>query len=126
MFNFLKLYNFIFRRSLNIDYGEGVYPPDNFNGTWEVFWPNGTLKFRSDYVDGLENGAYLCLWDNGNVCQEGRYIKGQCVGLWNDYLEDGEKYKMTEYQDSDNFKITWLDSSGNPEKFDRYVNGVKQ
>ncbi|MCP3927197.1 MAG: hypothetical protein GY714_31955 [Desulfobacterales bacterium] len=36
------------------DYGDGLYPPDNFNGVWEVYWPNGKIKNRGNVINGEE------------------------------------------------------------------------
>lgn len=72
-------------------------PPKGFSGVWEVYWPNGALKFRAVYRDGKEEGECLCLWENGNPCQRGLKVAGECHGVWTDYDHDGNKTLEGEY-----------------------------
>ncbi len=93
---------------IRIDYDEeGLYPPEDYCGVWEVYWPNRQLKYRACYVDGKENGEVKCWWENGILAQSGWRDHGECRGLWTDYFEDGARYKETEYRDNDNFVVRW-------------------
>jgi antitoxin component YwqK of YwqJK toxin-antitoxin module len=66
-------------------------PEDDFTGIWETYWPNGNLKSRTTYLNGLEHGDHLCVWENGRVSQYGKNVDGDCRGLWTDYRENGTK-----------------------------------
>jgi antitoxin component YwqK of YwqJK toxin-antitoxin module len=101
-----KAYNQLFRKHLRIDdYGYGLYAPKDFNGVWEVYWPNGRLKFRAEYVNGKEEGWTRCWWDNGKLCQEGVNEAGECVGIWTRFLEDGRKFKEEEFYSPGSFDV---------------------
>lgn len=121
--NFQKLYNSIFNADKMIDYGDGLYPDENFTGIWEVSWPNGRLKVRGEYVEGKEVGKYECFWENGKIAQEGQHENGECVGDWFDYWEDGKLYKQTAYTGDGNFKVFTYDSSGNVKELQEFVAG---
>jgi hypothetical protein len=113
---FQKIFNALFRKNKRIDYGDGLYPPDNFTGIWEVYWPNGRLKWRSFYKNGKAEGEHLCLLDNGVIAQNGQNINGECVGDWFDYWEDGQLFKRTVYKDAKNFNVFWYDNTGKVSK----------
>ncbi len=49
---------------------------------WEVYWPNGHLKFRAEYKNVEEEGWTGCWWENGKLHQEGISEAGKCVGIW--------------------------------------------
>ena len=72
-----------------VDTGGGVFPPDDFTGTWEVYWPSGQLKYRAKIIDGKEHGIVRCYWENGIVAQLTEMEHGQVNGRWIDYYEDG-------------------------------------
>jgi antitoxin component YwqK of YwqJK toxin-antitoxin module len=108
---------------IKIDDGSGVWPPADFTGLWEVYWPNRRLKYRADYIDGETHGLVTCWRDNGEIAQIGTSQHGKCVGIWFDYWEDGGKFKETEYQDADNFIVRWYDPDGSIHREDRWVNG---
>lgn len=108
---------------IKIDHGDGVWPPDDFTGLWEVYWPNRQLKYRAHYINGEEHGKVTCWWENGNLAQTGVREHGVCKGIWPDYWEDGTKFKETEYQDGDNFVVRWYDGDGNLERADIWVDG---
>jgi antitoxin component YwqK of YwqJK toxin-antitoxin module len=102
------------------------WPEDGFTGEWIVEWPNGQIKFRSRFIDGKEEGEYLCYWANGNFAQKGTNRSGVCKGLWEDFWEDGMKFKETYYEDSKNFTERWLDQQGNVERIKTFRNGIEQ
>jgi len=70
-------------------------PDEHFTGEWIVEWPNGVTKFRANYIDGKEDGERFCYWENVNLTQKGRMCRGECVGRWTNYHEDG--FKTSEY-----------------------------
>ncbi len=101
------------------------WPEDGFTGEWIVEWPNGQMKFFSCYVDGNQDGDHLCYWANGNLAQKGVNHNGACVGLWEDYWEDGRKFKETYYEGSRNFTERWLDKNGEVDRIQIFRNGIK-
>ena len=89
-----------------------IWPPDGFTGEWVVEWPNGTVKFRSLYLGGKEEGDYRCYWSNGKPAQLGNSSDGVCVGVWTDFLEDGTRVKETHYINNRTFKVLRFDAHG--------------
>jgi hypothetical protein len=68
-------------RVIDDDDAEDIWPNDGYSGIWEIYWPNGVVKFRANYVDGKEEGECLCYWDNGNLAQRGVKVRGECDGI---------------------------------------------
>jgi len=119
-----KVYNQVFRRHLRVDYGDGLYAPDNFNGVWEVYWPNGKLKFRTEYVNGKKEGWSRCWWENGKLHQEGICEAGKCVGIWTSFWESGVMFKEEEFYQPGSFDVRWYDGD-TLLKVQRFRNGVE-
>ena len=107
-----------------IDFGDGVEPPEDFTGTWEVFWPNGKIKYRAIMRDGVEHGECTCFWEDGLIAQSGRMRNGSYFGEWQDFTEMGWHYKTTVYIDSSNFTNTLFFPDGSISKRDRWENGL--
>jgi antitoxin component YwqK of YwqJK toxin-antitoxin module len=109
-----------------IDNGKREYWPDeDYTGLWEVYWPNGVIKFRGNFVNGKEEGECLCFWDNGNLAQRGTKVNGECVGVWTDYSYDGAMTLEGEYGESGQhglWKSFWHDGIVMTEE--EYVDGL--
>ncbi|WP_157467902.1 toxin-antitoxin system YwqK family antitoxin [Desulfatibacillum aliphaticivorans] len=95
------------------EHGFGCYPPQDYTGIWEVYWPNGVIKSRNRYIDGKEEGEQLCFWDNGNLAQVGQAKNGHCIGLWEDFSYEGLRFKETDYYSDGNFQNRFYDPIGN-------------
>jgi antitoxin component YwqK of YwqJK toxin-antitoxin module len=121
-----KIFNAIFRKGKLIDYGDGTYPPEDYNGIWEVYWPNGKIKYRSTFINGKEEGYCNCYWDNGNIAQTGEMRDGKCIGVWTDYSYDGFKSLEGAYGENGNEGI-WLSfwDNGNVMSEREYKNGMQ-
>jgi antitoxin component YwqK of YwqJK toxin-antitoxin module len=102
------------------------WPEDGFTGEWIVEWPNRQIKFSSQFIDGKEDGEYLCYWANGTIAQKGTNRSGVCKGLWEDFWEDGMKFKETYYEGAGNFTVRWLDQQGDVERIQTFRNGIEQ
>lgn len=59
-------------------------------GTMLTFHANGRVASRTDYVDGLLQGAYEELTSRGKPIVIGRYYKDQKHGRWRELTETGE------------------------------------
>lgn len=106
-----KQFNVLFRKHLLVDYGEGqLSPPEGFTGVWTTFWPNGRLKLRVEYANGKEHGERVCWLRNRQIHQKGRMEDGECVGVWENFWEDGTKYQETEYFGPGSFDVRWFES----------------
>jgi antitoxin component YwqK of YwqJK toxin-antitoxin module len=102
------------------------WPDDDFTGEWIVEWPNGHTKVKSRFIDGKQDGEYLCCWANGNFAQKGTNRNGVCIGLWEDFWEDGTKFKETCYEDPGNFTERWLGEQGKVERIRTFRNHIEQ
>ena len=76
-------------RTKVIDDGSGAYPSGDYTGTWEVYWPNGQLKYIADIIEGKEHGTVRCYWDNGQLAQVREMDRGAHDGESTDYYENG-------------------------------------
>jgi antitoxin component YwqK of YwqJK toxin-antitoxin module len=111
-------------KNIQIDHGDGVYPPDNYTGEWKYHWPNLLLKYHAHFVNGKTQGEVLCYWDNGQVAQQGFSEMGICRGVWTDYNEDGSKSKETAYQDNVSFTVRFFLPSGVISGYQLWQDGV--
>lgn len=51
--------------------GASLNRPDDYTGYWEAYWPNGRLKYRGHFVNGVEVGQQVCYWEDGTIAQLG-------------------------------------------------------
>jgi antitoxin component YwqK of YwqJK toxin-antitoxin module len=89
-----------------------IWPGEDYTGEWVIEWPSGALKFTGFYVNGQPHGPSRSYWENGQIAQTGENAEGQCIGLWEDFLEDGQKFKQTLYEDASSFIVKWLSKDG--------------
>lgn len=89
--------------------GTQIYwAPDGVK-TWELeladfkrvrlsMWhPNGQLNVIHDYIDDLVDGPFVGFYPSGTKKIEGAYSKGDRVGKWIRYNEDGSISKIEDY-----------------------------
>lgn len=62
--------------------------------TWH---PNGQLWNALDYIDGLVDGPFVGYYPSGAKKIEGAYSKGDRVGKWTRFNEDGSISKIEDY-----------------------------
>jgi antitoxin component YwqK of YwqJK toxin-antitoxin module len=84
------------------------------------------MKFRGVYVNGKEEGEHICYWENGQIAQQGHFQDGKCIGVWEDYHDDGTLQKRCLYKGSRNFDQTWFNPDGSVRDIYTFVNGIKQ
>jgi len=53
------------------------------HGYWEVYYDNGNLWYKGNYVDGKEHGYWELYHSNGNLCFKGNYV------YWEEYHSNG-------------------------------------
>lgn len=89
--------------------GTQVYwSPDGVK-TWELelvdfkrvrhsmWYPNGQLSIIHDYTDDLVDGPFISYYPSGAKKTEGAYSRGDRVGKWKRYNEDGSISKIEDY-----------------------------
>lgn len=70
----------------------------DFKRTRHSMWhPNGQLWNVQDYINGLMDGPIVSYYPSGAKKTEGAYSKGDLVGKWTRYNEDGSINEMIDY-----------------------------
>lgn len=59
-------------------------------GTWEWFFPSGSLQQRMEYADGLADGPSEVRREDGTFVERGRWSKGLMDGEWEHYYDNGK------------------------------------
>jgi len=72
-----------------------TYINDIKQGEWIQNYPNGTVRLKSNYLDGKINGKFEVWFEKGNIEFSGQYKNDGRDGLWVIYNNDGTiKYKL--------------------------------
>ena len=61
----------------------------NRHGYWEIYYDNGNLSSKGNYVDGNEHGYWEYYYSNGNLFSKGNYVDGKLHGYWESYWDNG-------------------------------------
>ena len=69
----------------------------NSHGLWEVYWSNGQLMYKGNYVDGNRHGYWEVYWDNGQLCYKANFVDGKQNGYWEWYCSNGQLKSKTYY-----------------------------
>ena len=67
------------------------------NGPWTSYFPDGGIRSKAVYVDGLEEGPTEVFHENGMTYYTGQYHLGKPVGEWLFYDVKGGKVKTVQY-----------------------------
>ena len=62
-----------------------------------MWYPDGQLMVRLNYVDGSVDGPYVSYYPSGAKKSEGMHSQGQPVGKWTWYNEDGSISEIRDY-----------------------------
>jgi antitoxin component YwqK of YwqJK toxin-antitoxin module len=60
------------------------------HGSWEVYWYNGQLYFKGNYVNDNVHGYWEVYYPNGQLCYKGNYLNGKEHGYWEWYHDNGK------------------------------------
>ena len=69
----------------------------NRDGWWEIYYSNGQLNYKGNYINGKFDGWWESYHPNGQLCSKGNYIKGKEDGWWEEYNVEGELNKNIFY-----------------------------
>ena len=56
----------------------------------EVYFENGQLMYKDQFLNGKKHGEQLSYWKNGQLWYKEHYINGKKHGEQLDYYRDGE------------------------------------
>jgi antitoxin component YwqK of YwqJK toxin-antitoxin module len=62
------------------------------HGYWEVYYSNGNLCSKGNYVDGNRHGYWEVYYSNGNLCYKGNYVDGKLHGYWEEWYNNQINY----------------------------------
>lgn len=68
----------------------GTYQEGKLHGIRELFYPDGKVKVRERYHQGVITDLYEYFHPNGNTELTGYYVNGEMYGIWKKYYEDGK------------------------------------
>ena len=110
-----------------IDHGEGAYPREDYTGPWEVYWPNGQLKWCAKFVNGKEQGEHICYWENGNLAQKCEMRDGHTISKCIYYHPNGVKSREG-YCSEGGYNGIWTsyDATGKTMSQENWKDGVQE
>ncbi len=86
------------------------------DGLFQVYWPNGNLRYEWEYKDGKRvDGESKSWWSNGTL---------KCVKIWKNGKLDGLSIHWYESGQKDS-EQTWKNGKRNGKLTDWYDDGVK-
>jgi hypothetical protein len=83
-----------------------VSQDSSIEGLQEEYYPNGVLKRRATFIEGLLEGEYWEYHPNGMVKVQGYYEQGQKVGRWRYYNARGELLREENWGGEENLTDT--------------------
>jgi antitoxin component YwqK of YwqJK toxin-antitoxin module len=69
----------------------------NPNGYWEIYYSNGQLECKGNYVNSKAHGYWEEYYDNGQLYFKGNYVNGNTHGYWETYFDNGQLYSKGNY-----------------------------
>jgi antitoxin component YwqK of YwqJK toxin-antitoxin module len=62
------------------------------HGYWEVYWGDGKLRFKGNYVNGKRHGCWEHYYHNGQLEYKGNYVNDDRHGYWEVYHYNGDVF----------------------------------
>lgn len=107
---------------------EGQMNGKLYNGKWIYYHNKSDAIMSTEYYndDGLLEGEKLVFYPNGKIAEKANYVAGKLEGpsIW--YAENGKVLKAFQYKDDElNGVSTYYDADGNITAEGAYRNGLK-
>lgn len=108
--------------------GEGFFLKGKLNGQRFLYFPNGVLSDRINYVNGITHGQEERFYEDGTLKQKGNFANGKEVGLWELFHPNGALQQRTTFNDDGKMEgvSTSFYSTANEKGTTTYVDGVYQ
>lgn len=90
-----------------------LYPDSDYTGVWYLWYANGTLASRAQYLNGKLNGKAFSWYSTGQLSFMGEFKNGNPVDIQTSWHVNGKKRSVGNYEDLDaavNYEITWDDN----------------
>jgi uncharacterized protein len=102
-------------------------PSGDRDGQWKLYYDDGSVKARGDYMEGKRNGAWMFFSETGELVQQGNYRSGRFHGDWTWYYSEGEVHRKEQYnQGREDGSFIELTVSGDTITSGMYTDGLKQ
>ena len=76
-----------------------IHKGNKRNGTYEAWHPNGQMRVRAHYKNGIPVGNYESWYENGNPLVKISYNeKGEYDGLYEDWYENGQPHSRSNFK----------------------------
>ena len=66
-------------------------------GLNKLYWSDGQLLSKVNYIDGKMNGIYESYWRDGQLLSKVNYIDGKMDGIYESYYYDGQLREKVNY-----------------------------
>jgi antitoxin component YwqK of YwqJK toxin-antitoxin module len=74
-----------------------VTPPENYTGTWTIWYVNGQKGNEIEHENGRYNGLFTRYYDNGQKTYEQHHAAGVCDGPDTGWYRDGQQMYSGQY-----------------------------
>ncbi|MBI4946644.1 MAG: toxin-antitoxin system YwqK family antitoxin [Bacteroidetes bacterium] len=109
--------------------GEGLMDEaGNQQGPWVEYHPNGKVKAKGNYVNGIKIGEWVFFHSNERLEQKGTYDKkGKPQGLWQWYYDTGKLLREENYLNGKREgRLTEWSDTGAVITQGEYIDGMKE
>lgn len=97
------------------------------NGFWELYYDNGNLKAKGEFINGVKKGKWLYYYPNDSIESEVFYDRyGKKQGVQVDYFESGDTLLTVEWLDGyENGLFIQYNDSGKLVAKGNYIDGYE-
>jgi uncharacterized protein len=78
---------------------EGEYITGLKEGTWKIFYIDGKLKFKGNFVQDNPDGQHVFYYENGKIKEDQYYKNGIRIKTWKKFNEEGLPLIIITYKD---------------------------
>jgi len=97
---------------------------ENKNGEYLIWYDNGQMNEKYNYVDDIKDGEYLKWYENGQMCMKCNYNYNKLNGEWIEWYDNGQMFRKYNYVNDieDGEHLNWH-KNGQMSRKCNYVNG---
>lgn len=112
---------------MGVKTAEGIVDQQgDFQGEWELYYADGSLRAKGDYENSLRTGDWIFYHKNGKVESEGKYASGLPQGQWKWYYDNGNSRRKDYYRrGKEDGESVEMDRDGNIISQGQYLGGYR-
>lgn len=76
---------------------QGELRGEKRHGVWTAYGPGGSVKSRSEYVDGVLEGPTVVFHENGTLFYQGQHLRGKQNGEWKFFDDKNQLLKIVHF-----------------------------